>query len=69
MAKPRLSARSGKAGDLARRLARREGRSIAEARREPASAFYARLVKDHGSDVDLEAVIRESRNVHRGPKL
>jgi len=55
-AEPQLSVRSAKARDLARRLARRERRSIAdiveraleayeirEAGREPASAFYARL--------------------------
>ena len=82
MAEPQLSVRSAKARDLARRLARRERRSIAdiveraleayeirEAGREPASAFYTRLAKDHGSDIDLEAVIRQSRKAHRGPRL
>jgi hypothetical protein len=82
MAEPQLSVRSAKARDLAHRLARREHRSIAdvveraleayevrEAGREPAAAFYARLSVDHGSDVDLEAVIRESRRVHSGPDL
>ena len=65
MAEPQLSVRSAKARDLARRLARREHRSIAdvveraleayeirEAGREPASAFYARLANDYGSDFD-----------------
>ena len=82
MAEPQLSVRSAKAGDLARRLARREHRSIAdiveraleayeirEAGREPASAFYARLANDHGSDVDLEAVIREDRKTDLGPEF
>lgn len=82
MAKPRLSVRSAKARDLAHRLARRERWSIAdvveraleayevrEAGREPASAFYARLSKEHGSDIDLEAVIRQSQKVDRAPKL
>lgn len=84
MAEPELSVRSAKARNLARRLARREGqgRSIAEiveraleayelreAGREPASAFYARLSRDCGTDLDLEAVIRESRQTNPGPAL
>jgi len=80
MAQPQLSARSAKARDWARRLARREHRSIAdileraleayeirEAGRAPASAFYARLANDYGSDLDLEAVIRENRKIDPGP--
>jgi hypothetical protein len=82
MAEPQLSVRSAKARDLAHRLARREKRSIAdiveraleayeirEAGREPASAFYARLSANSGTDIDLEAVIRESRRAHEGPEL
>jgi len=82
MAEPQLSVRSAKARDLARRLARRERRSIAdvveraleayevrEAGREPAAAFYARLMNDFGSDIDLDAAIRESRTVNPGPEL
>lgn len=82
MAEPQLSVRSAKARDLAHRLARRENRSIAdvveralesyevrEAGREPAASFYARLSADHGTDLDLEAVIREARRVHQGPDL
>ena len=82
MAEPQLSVRSAKARDLAHRLARREHRSIAdiveraleayevrEAGREPAAAFYARLAEDYGSEIDLDALIRENRTVHRGPKL
>lgn len=82
MAEPQLSVRSAKARDLARRLARREHRSIAdvveralesyeirEAGREPAAAFYARLSNEHGNDIDLEAVVRESRRVDPGPDL
>jgi hypothetical protein len=76
MAEPRLSVRSAKARDLARR----EGRSLAdvveraleayeirEAGREPASVFYARLANDYGSDLDLEIVIRENRKIY--PRL
>jgi hypothetical protein len=76
MTAPQFSVRSAKALALARRLARREGRSIAEiveralaayevreAGREPAIAFYARLAKDYGSDLDLEAVIRENHKI------
>jgi hypothetical protein len=82
MAEPQLSVRSAKARDLAQRLARREHRSIAEiveraleayeireSGREPAAAFYARLTNDFGSDLDLEAVIRESRRLDPGPEL
>jgi hypothetical protein len=82
MAEPQLSVRSARARDLAHRLARRERRSIAdiveraleayevrEAGREPASSFYARLSATHGTDIDLEAVIRAGRRVDPGPDL
>ncbi|MHB1103004.1 MAG: plasmid stabilization protein [Devosia sp.] len=82
MTQPQLSVRSAKARDLAHRLARRENRSIAdvveralesyevrEAGREPASAFYARLSTNSGTDIDLEAVIREGRQIHTGLDL
>ena len=82
MAEPQLSVRSSKARELAHRLARRENRSIAdvveralesyevrEAGREPASAFYSRLVAQSGTDLDLEAVIRENRYPHQGITL
>jgi hypothetical protein len=74
--------RSAKARDLARRLARREHRSIAdiveraleayeirEAEREPAAAFYARVANEYGGDLDLETVIDENRRIHPGPEL
>jgi len=82
LAEPQLSVRSAKARDLAHRLARRERRSVAdiveraleayevrEAGREPASAFYARLSSEYGTDIDLEAIIRESRQIDPGPEL
>jgi len=82
MPEPQLSVRSAKARDLARRLARRERRSIAdiveraleayeirEAGREPAATFYARLANEWGGDLDLEAVIRENRRTHSGLDL
>jgi hypothetical protein len=82
MAEPQLSVRSAKARDLAHRLARRENRSIAdiveraleayeirEAGREPAARFYARLPAKCGTDIDLDAVIREGRRVHTGPDI
>ena len=66
---------------LARRLARRENRSIAdiveraleayevrEAGREPAANFY-RVCQTFGADVDLDELIRESRVTHTGPDL
>lgn len=79
MAQPQLFVRSAKARELARRLARRERRTIADvvecalesyearrAREEPASAFYARLSKEYGSETDLDAVIRENRKINTG---
>ncbi len=82
MAEPQLSVRSAKARDLAHRLARRQKRSIAdvveraleayeirEAGREPASSFYARLSATYGTDIDLEALIRDERHVHSGLDL
>lgn len=82
MAAPQLSVRSSKARDLAHRLARRENRSIAEvveraleayeireAGREPAASFYARLSARTGTDIDLDAVIREGRRPHKGLDL
>lgn len=82
MAEPQLSVRSARARDLAHRLARRENRSIAdiveralesyevrEAGREPAATFYARIAVSYGSDIDLETLIRENRQVHSGPEL
>lgn len=82
MAEPQLSVRSARARDLAHRLARRENRSIAdiveralesyesrETGREPALAFYPRLSKNYGTDIDLDAVIKEGRQIHTGPEL
>ena len=82
MAEPQLSVRSAKARELAHRLARRQNRSIAdvveraleayeirEVGREPASSFYARLSASYGTDLDLEAVIRQARRAHSGPDL
>jgi len=82
MAEPQLSVRSAKARDIAHRLARRERRSIAEiveraleaydvreGGREPAASFYARVSTAYGTDIDLETVIREVRQVDPGPDL
>lgn len=82
MAEPQLSVRSAKARDLAHRLARREHRSIAnvveraleayevrEAGREPAATFYARISETYGTDINLEAVVREHRRIHTGPEF
>ena len=82
MADPQLSVRSAIARDLAHRLARRENRSIVdvveralesyeirETGREPASTFYARLAASNGTDIDLEKIIREGRQVHPGPEF
>lgn len=82
MAEPQLSVRSAKARDLAHKLARRENRTVAdiveraleayeirETGREPAAAFYDRIVRDYGVDVDLEAEIRKNRRPHEGLEL
>ena len=82
MAEPQLSVRSSKARDLAHRLARRENRAIAdvveralesygvrEAGREAASLFYARLADQSGTDIDLEAIVRENRQPHQAVEL
>lgn len=82
MAEPQLSVRSARARDLAHRLAEREQRTVAEvverallayeaaqAQQEPADSFYARISRDCGTDIDLEAVIREHRRAHRGIEL
>ena len=82
MPAPQLSVRSAKARDIAHRLARRERRTVAEvveraleiyeARetgRESADAFYERISRDYGTDIDLEEVIREHRKPHPGVDL
>ena len=78
MAEPQLSVRSSKARDLAHRLARRENRSIADVVeralesyevREAASLFYARLADQSGTDIDLEAIVRENRQPHQAVEL
>ncbi|CDX37421.1 conserved hypothetical protein [Mesorhizobium sp. SOD10] len=40
-----------------------ESYEIQEARREPASSFYARLVASSGADIDLDEIIREGREL------
>ncbi|MGO6799337.1 type II toxin-antitoxin system VapB family antitoxin [Rhizobium ruizarguesonis] len=82
MAEPQLSVRSAKAHDLAHRLARRENRSIAdiveralesyeirETGREGVTTFYARLSQQSGTDIDLESVLKEDRQAHKGIEL
>jgi hypothetical protein len=46
-----------------------EASEIREEGREPASAFYMSLANEYGSDIDLEALIRESREIDPGPEL
>lgn len=81
--KPQLSVRSAKARELAHRLARTEGRTIASVveralevyalrHAEPAEAFYRRLSKfdDAGqSGPDLAELIEENRRPHPGLDL
>jgi hypothetical protein len=74
MARPRLSVRSAKARrehrsitDIVERAL--EAYEIREAGRELASTFYARLANDYGSDLDVEAAVRESRKTDPGPEF
>jgi hypothetical protein len=46
-----------------------EAYEVREAGREPASCFYARLATSYGTDIDLEAVIREAGRADAGPDL
>jgi hypothetical protein len=82
MAEPQLSVRSARARDLAHKLARRENRSIAEiveralesyaereAGRVSADVFFDDLVATCGTDIDLDAVIREHRKPNPGIDL
>lgn len=82
MAEPQLSVRSGRARELAYRLAKHERRSIAEVveralemyqtqqlGKEPAESFFQRLARDYGTEFDLETVIREERKPNPGIDL
>lgn len=82
MAERQLSVRSAKARDLAHRLARRENRTIAEiveralesyevreTGRESPADFYARLSADAATDIDLDAVIKQTKSAHPGLDL
>jgi hypothetical protein len=46
-----------------------EASGIRDDGREPAPAFYVRLANECGSHIDLEALIRESREIDPGPEL
>jgi len=82
MAEPQLSVRSAKALKLAHRLAKQERRSIAqvveralelyahvEPARETAPDFYARISREYGTDIDLDAIISETRKPNPGIDL
>ena len=82
MSQPQFSVRSARARELARELARREGRSVAEiveraleayrareSNEETGAEFYARLIRDRAEDVDLESVLAEHRKPHAGVDL
>jgi hypothetical protein len=82
MAEPQLSVRSSKALKLAHLLAKKERRTVAqvveralelyahvEPAREAAPDFYARISREYGTDLDLDAVIREDRKPNAGIDL
>ncbi len=82
MPEPQLSVRSSKALKLAHLLAKKERRTVAqvveralelyaheEPQREAALDFYARLSRDYGTDLDLDALIREDRKPNSGIDL
>jgi hypothetical protein len=73
---------SGRARDLAHKIAAREKRTVEEvvetaladydartAERRSAAEFYASLRADEGDDVDLMEIINEARKPHRGIDL
>jgi hypothetical protein len=81
MAEPQLSIRSAHAKKVAHRLAKKERRSISkvveqaldlyerstlEPPKETAGEFWNRMSRDYGTDIDLDAVIREGRKPHKG---
>jgi hypothetical protein len=66
MAKRQRSVRSAKGHDPARRG---QPPTADVSAREPASAFYARVAREYGSDLELDGVIRENRKIDPGPEL
>jgi hypothetical protein len=81
MPQPQLSVRSAKARAIARRLAHKERRSIAqvveraleryeqEDGRESPQQFWRRFAEEVGPDVDLDALLEDHRKPHPGPDL
>jgi hypothetical protein len=84
MAEAQLSVRSTRAKNLAHRLAKKERRTVSqvveraleqynrsapETEAESASDFWDRLTREYGTDVDLEAIIREHRKPHKAIDL
>lgn len=82
MPEPRLSVRSARARELARSLAKRERRTVAEVveraleeysahqtGRAPAAEFYLELNRQYATDVDLEEIVQASRGPHTGVAL
>lgn len=82
MTEHQLSIHSARAVNIAERLARQENRSVTEiveraleayenreTEREPAAVFYARLSRESGTDIDLDALVMEGRIPHNGIDL
>lgn len=82
MTETQLSVRSSKAVKLAHLLAKKERRTIAqvveralelyahvEPEREASYDFYTRISRQYGTDVDLDALIREDRQRNHGIDL
>jgi hypothetical protein len=46
-----------------------EAYEAAQAGREPAASFYARLSQNFGTDIDLDALLHEQRQAHPGIEL
>lgn len=82
MADAVLRLKGARIQELAHRLAARENATVADiveraleayeraqATREPAAEFYARLTSDCAEDIDLEEFIQADRNAHRGVDL
>ena len=46
-----------------------EASAIRETRREPAASFYARLSANYGTELDLDAIIRDGKHSDKDPQI
>ncbi|MGO7624345.1 hypothetical protein ACC687_40965 [Rhizobium ruizarguesonis] len=67
----RIECSSSQIGDIVNVIDERalESYEIRETGREAAKTFYARLSQQSGKDIDLESVLKEDRQAHKGIEL